>query len=135
MRRWHLCQCCAGILARITLASSQSLHCHCRRRHAGVLARILMASSLSLRWHCHLCRPTLPPALQTGICPTMMQLQHVRVRGVIVVVIFLAHGLIAVPGIIPRNLALMVRPLQRWHLCRCCASRHVLASSPASPRH
>jgi hypothetical protein len=43
----------------------------------------------------------LPPALQTSVCLTKTQSQHIRVHGVIVVVIVLALGLIAVPGVVP----------------------------------
>jgi hypothetical protein len=38
------CLRCTGVLARITLASSPALHCHCCRHSAGVVALIAWAS-------------------------------------------------------------------------------------------
>jgi hypothetical protein len=67
----------------------------------------------TLRWHCHQHRAGLfalialasLPALQTSVCPIKTQSQHVRVRGVVVLVIVLAHGLIAVPASFHGDLA------------------------------
>jgi hypothetical protein len=81
---------------------------HCPRR-AGIRASIALLSFPALRWRCHqrciglfaLITLALPPTLQTSICPTKTQLRHIRVRGVIAMVI-LARGLIAVPGIVPQ---------------------------------
>jgi hypothetical protein len=80
------CPRCTGVLASIAL-SMPALHWCCHQRRAGLFALLALAS---------------PPASQTSICPTKTQLQHVRVHGVVVVVIVLTRGLITVPGIIPR---------------------------------
>ncbi len=83
-RRHHLR--CAGVLASITLLSFPALFWHCHQRCIGLFALIPLA---------------LPPALQTSVCPTKTQSQHIRARGVVVVVIILACGFIAVPGVVP----------------------------------
>ncbi len=86
-----------------------ALHrCH-HPRCAGILASIVLLSFQALCWRCHQCcvglfaliTLALPPALQTNICPTKTQSQHVRACGVVVMVIVLACGFIAVPGIVP----------------------------------
>jgi hypothetical protein len=52
MQRWLLCQRCAGILARIVLASLPTLRClHCWRC-AGIIALVVRALLPSLHWHC-----------------------------------------------------------------------------------
>jgi hypothetical protein len=75
-----------GPSANAVLASLPVLRWHPCPRRAGVIASIALSSLLVLRW-CHCLRlagslcphragiaafiaPTLPPALQTGVCPT-----------------------------------------------------------------
>ncbi len=104
----------AGISANVALASLPASRWHHCKHHAVVIFGVLLALMPTLHWHlCPCCAgiatfvvPILPPASQTGICPTTTQLQHICVRGVIVVVIFLTHGLVAVPGVVPRQLGL-----------------------------
>jgi hypothetical protein len=114
MLRWCLCQCCAGVLACVTLASLQALCCHCCQLCTvvitGIALVLLPASCWRLCPHCTgivaFVAPALVPASQTGICPTTMQPRHIRVHGIVVVVIFLARGLAGIPGIFPRQLFL-----------------------------
>ncbi len=86
LHRRH-CPRCAGILASIALSSFPALRWCCHQRRISLFALIALAS---------------PPALQTSICPTKTQSRCVRLRGIVVVVIVLARGLIAVPGVAPR---------------------------------
>jgi hypothetical protein len=44
----------------------------------------------------------LPPASQTGICTVMTQPRHVSVRDVVAVLVVIARGFIALPGVVPR---------------------------------
>ncbi len=112
LQHWHLCQCCAGVLACIALVSLQALCCHCCRLCAVVVAGVALALLPVSCWHlCPHCTgiaafvaPALAPALQTGVCPTTMQPRHIRVRGIVVVVIFLVRGLVAIPGVVLRQL-------------------------------
>jgi hypothetical protein len=84
--RRHHCPCRAGVLASIVLSSFPELCWRCHQRRVGLFALIALAS---------------PPASQTSVCPTKTQLRHIRVHGIVVMVIILVCGLIAVPGVVP----------------------------------
>ncbi len=76
MQRWCPCWRCAGVLGLIAPASSPTLRCCCCRGYAGIIALVVWALLPSLHWHYYPCCLCSPPALQTGVCPVMKQLQH-----------------------------------------------------------
>ncbi len=86
----HHCPGCAGVLANIAL-SMPVLCWRCHQHCPGLFALIALA---------------LLPSSQTSVCPTKTQLLHIRVCGLIVVVIVLARGLIAISGVVPWSLCL-----------------------------
>jgi hypothetical protein len=101
---------CPANLALVILPALHRRHCPCC---AGFFASIALSMPV-LRWRCHQCCSGLftlialasLPSLPTSHCPPKTQSRHIRVCGVVVVVIVLAHGLIAVPGIVPRFICL-----------------------------
>jgi hypothetical protein len=120
---WPSCPANLALVVLLVLCRSPCPH------RAGVLASIALLSLPTLCWRCYqrraglfaLIAPALPPALQISVCPTKAQLQHIRVCGVVVVVIVLARGLIAVPNHSMGTWPQMVWRMQRWCLCWCCA--------------
>ncbi len=86
----HHCPGCVGIFVSIALLML-ALRWRCHQHCPGLFALIALASL---------------PSLQTSNCPPKTQSQHICVCGVIVVVIVLACGLIAIPGVVPQSICL-----------------------------
>jgi hypothetical protein len=91
-----------GSFAGVALASLPMSRWHPHKHCAVVIASVALALLPMLHWplcpHC----TGITPSIATGVCPTTTQSQHIRVHGVVVVVIVLACGLIVVPSIVPR---------------------------------
>jgi hypothetical protein len=138
--RWRPCKHCTVVVASNVLALLPTLRWPLCPRCIGIA--VFVASAL-------------PPASKTGICPITTQLQHIRVRGIVVVVVFLAqgpypascHGDLAFDGLadaalvsllalcwhpcphpagIIASLVLSLLPALRRRCCPCCAGAFAL---------
>jgi hypothetical protein len=119
--------------------------CHCQRcivTDTSVAPVLLPLSRGCLCPRCAgivtLAALVLPPVSQTGVCPVMTQPQHINICDDISVLIVIASGFFAIPGVIAGDWPSIVRPMLRRCLCRCCTGvlAHIaLASLPALHMH
>jgi hypothetical protein len=129
------CRRCAGVIARIALASLQASHCHLFRHCAGVVTNVALASLPSLRWHCpqHCKLASAQPrhSCDTSVCMASLS-WSLSLPMASLPYLALFHGDLASDG--PADAALVSLPVLRWRpwphcasssptLC-CCCHRH-----------
>jgi hypothetical protein len=122
MQHWCLCWRCSGVLARMLLASLQTLRCCCCWRCAGIVALAARTSWPLSCWR-HQYRCTRVAASITNWRPLVtMQLQPIGVHDVIAFLFVIAccpllymESSTATEPL--ANAVLASLPVLRWHLC------------------
>ncbi len=137
--RWRFCQCCAGNLTRVVLASLQALRCCLCRRCVGVVTNVALASLPSLRWHCpqHRKLASAQPrhSRDTSVCVVSL-LWSLSLPVASLPYLALFHSDLASDG--PADAALVPLLALSWHPWLHCAgvtTNIALSSLPALHQH
>jgi hypothetical protein len=143
MQRWRLCQRCAGILARMLLASLQVLHYYHCRRCAGVDALAAQASSPLSCWRCQSCCTLVAASIPNWRPLVATQSQPIGIRDIVTILIAIDRGPLLYSESSTAtgpstNATLVSLPVLRWHPCLRCAgiiASIALSSLPALRCH
>ncbi len=154
---WWFCQRCAGVLARVALASLQALRCCLCQHCTGVVTNVALASLPSLCWHCpqHCKLASAQPrhSRNTSVCVALLSWSS-SLPMASLQYLALFHGdlasdgpadaaLVSLPALCWRpwpycagvitNIALLLLPALHWHHCPCCVGAFALVALALLP--